>query len=799
MKRLALSLCFLLLLVACGGESAPEPEPNKAPKAAFTFTQTDLMVSVDASTSTDSDGSIASYTWDFGDETETVTGSTAEHSYARAGGFSISLTVKDDDGAEASTMETVTLVDPEGSISGRISLGSTTFGANAVVLSPKKHSVPVIQEASPLVEVANRPTLITGDVLVRFKETNGIETQALSLQVQGMQFERVRSLGQKHSALYRAGGLSEAETLSLVDAFAARPDVLHASANYWHYPSSIPNDPAYAFQWHYPAINMPQAWDLTKGSVDVVVAVIDTGVVAHPELDLLPGYDFVSDLTNAADGDGPDDDATDTGPDQATGYHGTHVAGTIGAKTDDDTGIASVAWTVKILPVRVLGVQGGSTADIDDGILWAAGLHETIPNPNPADVLNLSLGGTGICSSVAQETYDKVIAAGKIVVVAAGNSNENAGFVTPANCNNVITVGATDFATNRAFYSNFGDSVDVMAPGGDTTVNLNKDKYFDGVLSLGFDEDSSKFISKFNQGTSMATPHVAGVAALMKSLDADITQAEVRTALTSTARPLTATACTADTQSGLQASDCGAGLIDAFAALESLSATEPQAPSKTYAFSPPSLDFGTSRTEALSFTISNDSSSEITWSIGEQFIEDVDNPSEVKGSIVIDTPNFMASGTVQAGSSETFAIAIDGSSVTVNGTYRLDVPFSINDESENYPLYFTKGIDSSPTTAGNLEAMNVYICTTDQDQDACLTEANSSVVTGSGLSVDYTTKKVVRDQSYIVAAWKDNDASGSVNPGDYYGFYSVDSLGATEVSPPKVDVDFTVEEQEETE
>lgn len=793
MKRLAISFGLLLLMVACGGETTP----NQAPIAAFTLSQTGLSVSVDAATSSDSDGAISTYSWDFGDTSQAVLGVKATHTYDRAGEFVIKLSVTDNAGSSASSTKTVTLVDPNASISGSISLGSTTFGAQGITLSPKEQLPFEVTETTSLAPQANRPQLIAGEVLVRFKDETGIQTQALNtLRVQDKQFSRVRSLGLSNTVLYRTQNINETETLDLVSAFKARADVLDASANYWHYPSSIPNDPGYAFQWHYPAINMPQAWDLTKGSDTIVVAVLDTGVLPHPELAdaMLPGYDFVSDLANAADSDGRDADPTDTGPEQATGYHGTHVAGTIGAKTNDGAGVASVAWNVKILPVRVLGVQGGSTADINDGVLWAAGLLDIdgVANPHPADVLNLSLGGTGTCEAITQAVYDDVIAAGKIIVIAAGNGNENAGFITPANCDDVITVGATDFASNRAFYSNFGNKVNVMAPGGDTTVNLNADKYFDGVLSLGFDEAKDKFTSTFNQGTSMATPHVAGVAALMKSLKVDVTQAEVLAALSSTARPLSASSCTADTQANLKASDCGAGLIDAFAALQAIDSSTPPPPplSEGLSFSPSSLDFGTSL-NIQSVTLKNEGTKAISWQI-TSFVQDVNNPVEIT-QILVDK----ATGTLTPQAEETVEIDVNRGQTATNGTYRLNLVFEVDGKEEGYPISFTKGISSTPSTTGNLESMKVYVCTPDQDQAACLTETNSSVVTGSGLSVTYSSK-VAKDQTYTVTAWKDNDSSGAVNTGDFYGYYSVDSLGATELKPPQVNIDFTVEEVEDS-
>ncbi len=428
---------------------------------------------------------------------------------------------------------------------------------------------------------ANRTApVMPGEIIVRFAP--GIRAQALSsLRVQGYTLERERSLLLDNSELYKVEGLSQAETFDLAETLKARPDVADAVPNYLRYPLATPNDPNYNKQWHYPAMNLPAAWDITTGSANVVVAVIDTGILAgHPDFGnrLLPGYDFVSDLASANDGDGRDSNPNDPGVSGQTFFHGTHVAGTIGAATNNGVGVAGVDWKARVLPVRAIGVKTGTLADIMDATLWAAGLEDPritgIPkNQTPADVLNLSLGGPGPCEAMEQEIYNRVIAAGKIIVVAAGNGDENqrpedARFVTPANCDNVITVGATDRQGNRAFYSNFGPRIDIMAPGGENAP--------DAVLSLSKNA-SNAFDYVFSAGTSMATPHVAGVAALMKALQPAITQDQVRQALTSSARPLSTAQCVGgETFISIPSGSCGAGLIDAAKALEAV--TNPPTP-----------------------------------------------------------------------------------------------------------------------------------------------------------------------------------------------------------------------------
>ncbi len=348
----------------------------------------------------------------------------------------------------------------------------------------------------------------------------------------------------------------------------------------------IPNDPRYADQWHYAytpntseGLNLPPAWDITTGTPDIVVAVIDTGILSHTDLvgRAVPGYDFINDPFVANDGDGRDPDPSDPGdwyaanecggfhPPSDSSWHGTHVAGTIGAATNNNLGVAGVNWQAKILPVRVLGKCGGYTSDIVDGMRWAAGLAVAgVPaNANPAKVLNVSLGGPGACSATEQNAINAIVAAGSTVVVAAGNGNANAAGFSPASCNNIITVASTNRTGSRAFYSNFGSVVEVSAPGGEVDVFQS-----DGILSTldgGATVPLHDNIYAYYQGTSMATPHVAGLASLIKGLLPEYTPAQVSDAIQSTARDF-------PVGSSCNASLCGAGIADAYQMLLGLDA-----------------------------------------------------------------------------------------------------------------------------------------------------------------------------------------------------------------------------------
>ncbi|MFZ5537737.1 MAG: S8 family peptidase [Pseudomonadota bacterium] len=363
------------------------------------------------------------------------------------------------------------------------------------------------------------------------------------------------------------------------------------------YPSLVPNDPGYPSQWHVRSLvtgqpygqnnyglNLPPAWDATVGSPSVVVAVLDTGLLPHADIDagrILPGYDFISGLdTNgdgteddffyANDGNGRDADPTDPGdwisaddrklhPEcelSDSSWHGTHIAGTIGAATDNAKGVAGIDWRARLLPVRVLGKCGGLLSDIVDAMYWSAGLPvPKVPaNPNAARVLNLSLSGPGACPQSLQQAFNAVTATGATVVVAAGNNAGSAGSYFPGNCSGVISVGATDRQGQRASYSNTGLAVTVSAPGGDPDVDT-------GILSTA---NSGKTVPASDSyvamaGTSMAAAQVSGVVALMQVVSPGLNPGAVRDALRVTATPFPQYGTSKD----CSIATCGAGIVRA--------------------------------------------------------------------------------------------------------------------------------------------------------------------------------------------------------------------------------------------
>jgi serine protease len=335
-------------------------------------------------------------------------------------------------------------------------------------------------------------------------------------------------------------------TRAMIEALTRDPRTRVVEPNYLRHAHAEPNDVFYGLQWHYPAINLPLAWDITSSDASVIVAVVDTGVLlTHPDLDsqLVAGFDFIADPTRARDGDGRDNDPTDEG-DLAFGgsssFHGTHVAGTIAAESDTDPnnpspGVAGVAWNARLMPLRALGVDGGTSFDVIEAVKWAAGLSNvsnTLPT-EPADIINLSLGGStfSVCEQLA---INEVTAAGVIVVASAGNDSSTLPSY-PAAYDGVISVSATTIQNNAiAPYSNGGPTIDISAPGGSNISDINGDGIIDGVIST-LADDSDPLNLEFGyaplQGTSMAAPHVAGVIALMKAVHPMLTPAEFDNAL----------------------------------------------------------------------------------------------------------------------------------------------------------------------------------------------------------------------------------------------------------------------------
>lgn len=363
---------------------------------------------------------------------------------------------------------------------------------------------------------------------------------------------------------------------------------------------AVPTDPDYLTrQWYLQppltggaaAINAELAWDRTTGSANLTVAVLDTGVRGqHPELAgrLWPGYDFVSEVEFAGDGDGRDADPSDPGdwvtstgnpaPVQqlvdaglcdvgVSSWHGTFIAGEIGALTNNALGIAAIGWVPKVLPVRVAGQCGAFLTDLLDGMRWAAGLAVSgAPvNANPARVINLSFGGDGPCTPEYQSAINDITAAGSLLVVAAGNSS--GALQRPADCQKVLAVGAVGQSGAKASYSSWGPTTGLMAPGGTGPQLSTRIWGLDNSGTQGPVTDTFGY----KAGTSFSAPMAAGVAALMLSVNPALTPSQLVARLRAGARPhvfdpalpvcdptaLSNATCNCTTAT------CGAGLLDA--------------------------------------------------------------------------------------------------------------------------------------------------------------------------------------------------------------------------------------------
>jgi serine protease len=339
-----------------------------------------------------------------------------------------------------------------------------------------------------------------------------------------------------------AGETTREDTRRLARALRRQPGIRSADLNYLRQPTATPTDEFYPFQWHYDQINLPQAWDVTTDGSPEVVAVLDTGVkTGHPDLSgqLVTGYDFISNTAMANDGDACDGDPDDPGDGAAPGtssYHGTHVIGTVAARTSlgggNSVGVAGVAWNVSVMPLRVLGVGGGTDFDIMAGLRYAANRANAcgVTPGSVARIVNMSLGGPGFNLAFQNLITDLRNVEGMIFIAAAGNENSSSLFY-PAAYDGVVSVSAVGSSKTKAPYSNFGATIDVAAPGGDFTRDIDGDGFPDGVLSTLFDDNDGSFIYAFYEGTSMATPHMAGVVALMRSINPAITPFDIDNAL----------------------------------------------------------------------------------------------------------------------------------------------------------------------------------------------------------------------------------------------------------------------------
>jgi len=392
-----------------------------------------------------------------------------------------------------------------------------------------------------------------GELLVRFKDEATSRTTQLALEKYTM--SPIRPLYNSDVQLLH---VPEGRELEIAAALNVDPGVIYAEPNYvYHAFDLIPNDPSYSNQWAHPTIQSPGAWGITTGSSDVVIAIIDTGVdLNHPDLagKLGAGYDFVGGDTTPFDENG----------------HGTHVAGIAAAVTNNGVGVAGMSWGAQIMPVRVLNNQGsGYNTAITEGIIWAY--------QNGAHIINLSLGGIDF-SQTMQDAIDAAHAAGSLVIAAMGNCRTSCtiGGQTyynptqyPAAYPNAMAVSATDYGDGYAYYSQYGSHCDIAAPGGEISYYHDPNGIYSTMPTYAvYMTTYYGYTTNYDylQGTSQATPHVSGLAALIWSMDPTLTNDEVQNLIEQTADDLGAPG---------KDQDYGWGRINAYTALLTLAPPDP--------------------------------------------------------------------------------------------------------------------------------------------------------------------------------------------------------------------------------
>lgn len=384
--------------------------------------------------------------------------------------------------------------------------------------------------------------------------------------------ERLESFAARRPSLlglYVVSFDSQNDPNEVASAYASEPEVEYAEPNFIAYVSGepleplnlTPNDPYFGFQWNMPLIQAPQAWDVSTGQ-GAQVAVLDTGVAYEdfqnfrraPDLvntRFVPGYDFINDDSHANDDEG----------------HGTHVAGTLAQSTNNGQGVSGVAFDATLLPVKVLDNRGQGGYDaIAKGIIYAT--------DRGARVINMSLSGRSGSKALA-DAVDYATRHGVLVVAAAGNEGGAVGY--PAAYADVLAVGSVGFDRARVDYSNFGSQIDLVAPGGDTDADLNGDSYPDGILQQTFRGNVADFGFYYYEGTSMAAPHVSGVAALLFARNPGATADWVRQAMESTALDLGPAG---------RDNEYGRGLVQAADALAAIGGPPPSTPTPTVTATP---------------------------------------------------------------------------------------------------------------------------------------------------------------------------------------------------------------------
>lgn len=421
---------------------------------------------------------------------------------------------------------------------GKVNISNKTRNSSLV-----SQEAEVEKSTFPLFEYGEKEEFIVNEIIVKYKAV--INSQSLVEFEEKEELMNISSVNSPEGRIVKYQIPEGVDPLELAAEYKEKEEVLWAEPNYIYYPTAIPQDQYYnQYQWDMVNINMEAAWDITKGDRFVIVAVLDTGIIPnHPDLkaNLLPGVDFVGGSKSASTRSYiiTDNDPTDETPQAQGGSHGTHVAGIIGAVTNNQIGVAGVNWQVKILPIRALTRFGGTSWDIAEGIYYAI--------DQGVDIINMSFGGN-YDSYYQREAIRDAVASGITIIAATGN--ENSAVYYPAAYPETIAVAAVGRNNSKTAYSNYGPEVDIAAPGGN---------YGESILSTwGYYQDGYTIPNYAGMvGTSMAAPHVSGVAALLVASGVNDPK-EIRARLLNNARDL-----------GREGRDeyYGYGLLDAYGAL----------------------------------------------------------------------------------------------------------------------------------------------------------------------------------------------------------------------------------------
>ncbi|MGI9589861.1 MAG: S8 family serine peptidase, partial [Myxococcota bacterium] len=640
------------------------------------------------------------------------------------------------------------------------------------------------------------PEFVPGELIIAFRDeaarrsAGNLGVQRMRDMPNGASLVRCDDEGERHRAMSRLGMAHlvpespraqpgdarvrlRRETRRLAKALRRDPEVRAASLNYVRKAHAVPTDEYYDLQWHFDRINLPLAWDnllaldpAERAPDPVVVAVIDTGIVStHPDLQgqLVPGYDFIQSPSAASDGDGCDANPEDLGDgliSANSSFHGTHVAGTVVARTSlsggGSAGVAGAAFDARVMPLRALGIGGGTDFDIMQAVRYAAGLPNdcgVLPAAR-ADVINMSLGGGGF-NPVFQDLIDEVRMAGVTVVASAGNNASSAPSY-PAAFGGVISVSATDLEDGLASYSNFGPTIDLAAPGGELAADANGDGFADGVLSTWVDANSGDPIYGFAQGTSMAAPHVSGVIALMLDVNPalnpfDIDQLIAQGALT---------------QNIGSVDSFGQGRIDAFAAISAAFETEGGSPpvnAPRLDATPSPLDFGT-LASALSLELSNVGGDDETLVVNAVQTETADGGNWLTAVPVATDGNGVG----------TWSIQVDrgalGSAEIYSGTLMIDTS---HNDLEVAVIVRTRALDAES------DAGHHFVLLVDPDTLGTVIELQVDI---SGGAYDFRFQNV-EPGSYLIVAGTDSDNDSVIcDAGEACGAYPArDDLEPLEV------------------